>query len=336
MRRWVRNDPASRAETGRTTVSKVNGDVKMSTKGRQAKAEAMTIESARAQGLLIEAIPLAAIDADYLVRDRLVQDEDELTSLMTSLSARGQQMPIEVTRLSDQPGRYGLISGWRRLAAMRKLSAETRDPRFGEIRALVIMPDSAQDAYVAMIEENEIRVNLSHYERARIALRAVHEGVFPDQRSALRGLYGATTRSKRSKIGTFMSLVNSFDGVLQHPTAISEKLGLSLAREILRDEKFAEKLSDKLRKAPLRTAPEEIRILTQAVLAAGPKPPAVPLVPPASPGRADPSARAPRHETVGGVSLRYNPEKARIDLAGEQVDEAFFADLLDWISRRSV
>lgn len=290
----------------------------------------LTMEQARARGLVIDTLALDRIDVDYLVRDRLLLDEDELTSLMSSLVQRGQQMPIEVTRHPDRDGEFGLISGWRRIQALSKLYSETGDPRFNQVRALIITPETAQDAYVTMIEENEIRVNLSFYERARIALRAVHEGVFATQRDALRGLYGSSTRSKRSKIGTFMVLVDAFDGVLQHPTFISEKLGLSLAREMVRDLGFAERLADTLRKAPSRTAPEEMRLLNRFIQDAqsGPEPTVV--IPPVS-KRPKTETHA---ETVGTVKLRFVPEKAKIELAGAEIDEDFYTDLKKWIEDR--
>ena len=50
----------------------------------------------RAMGRIIQALPLDAIDVGYLVRDRMLADADELSVLMESLKARGQQTPIEV------------------------------------------------------------------------------------------------------------------------------------------------------------------------------------------------------------------------------------------------
>ncbi|WP_050931601.1 ParB/RepB/Spo0J family partition protein [Aestuariivita boseongensis] len=306
----------------------------MSSDSAQAKPKPMTIKTAREKGLLIEEIPLDQIDPHFLVRDRLVQDEDEMASLKSSIKARGQQIPIEVARLSDNSDRFGLISGWRRFMALRELQEETGNPAFGVIRALVIAPGNAQDAYLAMIEENEIRVNLSFYERARIALRAVHEGVFPDTRKALQGLYASSTRSKRSKIGTFVSLVDRFDGVLQHPTAISEKLGLALARELVRDASFAERVSERLRKAPLRTPHEEARILTQALGSFGfpeePQPEETRVVEP----RPRHATAPARKEVIGSLRLQYRPESAAIKLSGDDVDDAFFEDLMEWIAKR--
>ena len=109
------------------------------------------LTSARAEGRLIENLPLQAIDTSYLVRDRLVQDVDDMVALMASIEARGQQTPIEVVLL-DAPRKgctHGLISGWRRLTALSQLREVHRGPdgdRFGVNKARVIAPDSRQAA----------------------------------------------------------------------------------------------------------------------------------------------------------------------------------------------
>ncbi|KIC18698.1 ParB/RepB/Spo0J family partition protein [Leisingera sp. ANG-DT] len=225
------------------------------------------LENARAKGLMIEELPLAAIDENHLVRDRIEQDEEELQSLMDSIRARGQQTPAEVVPLEDAFGgrTHGLISGWRRLTALRRLYEETSDPQFATLKALVIHPDSAEGAYVAMVEENEIRVNLSHYERARIAVRACKEGVFTRRKYALQALFGNATRAKRSKIGSFVTLVEALDAVLFYPTAISEKLGLALVRAIEADEGFAERATAALQAADRSTPEAELAVLTRLV-----------------------------------------------------------------------
>jgi ParB family chromosome partitioning protein len=81
----------------------------------------------------------------------------KMDALKASLAARGQQTPIEVVELVE--GRYGLISGWRRLHALRANGAKT-------VKAIITAPREVSDAYVAMIEKNEIRVDLSYFERA--------------------------------------------------------------------------------------------------------------------------------------------------------------------------
>ena len=83
-----------------------------------------------------------------------------------------------------------------------------------------------------MVEENEIRVGLSYYERARIAARAAELGVFPDTASALARLFASASRAKRSKIGSFLRLYTALDDRLRFPAAIPERLGLRLARAL--------------------------------------------------------------------------------------------------------
>lgn len=296
----------------------------------------LTLAEAREQGQVIDLIPVDRIDGDYLVRDRMVQEEDDLQALMASIQARGQQMPIEIVRLDreDAEPRFGLISGWRRLTALRRLHRDTDDPRFAVARALVVRPETAQDAYLAMVEENEIRVDVSHYERARIALKAVEQGVFPDQRAALRGLYASTTRSKRSKIGTFVGLVEAFDDILNFPTAISEKLGLAMAREMVRDEGFAPRLRIALARNPRPTPATEVKVLVGAlteVAARTPEPEPAPDPLPAR--RKDHSALSEPVEIplVEGLTLRFHPARNRLELIGDRVTDDLAHEIAEFL-----
>ena len=98
------------------------------------------VESARAEGRLLQAVPLEAIDLGYLVRDRLLDPlNEEMDSLKQSLRARGQQTPVELVALEGAPG-YGLISGLRRVTALRQLYEETGEARFATALARLIRP----------------------------------------------------------------------------------------------------------------------------------------------------------------------------------------------------
>jgi len=167
------------------------------------------LAEARATGRMIVPIVLDAIDDSYLVRDRASVDQEDMDVLRDSLRARGQQTPIEVVELDS--GRYGLISGWRRLMALRELHAEAGEDRFAKVSAVVRFPETAADAYLAMVEENEVRANLSFYERARIAVKG-------DER-------------------------------LRFPANIPEKLGLAIAAKLKADQGFRRQLSEALRKS---------------------------------------------------------------------------------------
>ena len=287
------------------------------------------MEALRASGRVIEAIPLDCIDESHLVRDRIEQDDEEMAALIASIEARGQQTPIEVVRLPhpEQGREYGLVSGWRRLVALRSLYARETEPRFATIRALVIAPDSAQDTYVAMVEENEIRVNLSHYERARIAYRSSREGVFPTPRVALQTLYSAVPRARRSKIGSFITLVERLDDTLRFPTAINEKLGLALVREINASDGFAETLVQSLISTPRQTAAQELAVL-QAALA--PPAPSKATAPVAAPKAAKPEAEPPA--LPDGLSVRY--QVGRLVIEGDGVTPTLHKAVLAWLAKR--
>ncbi len=242
------------------------------------------VRSARDEGRLIETLALDAIEAGYLVRDRLLAPMDEdMQALVESLRARGQQTPVDVVDMGG--GRYGLISGLRRLTALTRLFSETGDPRFGRIRARIVVPGDAAEAYRAMVEENEIRAGLSLYERARIVAKAVEAGVFPDSRDALLTLYAAASRAKRSKIKSALGVVEALDGALRFPTAHGERLLLDLSRALEGDAGLADRLRGVLEATPADTPEAEQARLTEAL-----RPVAAPAPAPVVPEVASPAA----------------------------------------------
>lgn len=303
---------------------------------------AETLRAAREGGRMILALPLDRIDAGYLVRDRVAADEEEMGALMESLRARGQQTPIEVTGLGGE--RYGLISGWRRMQALERLHRETGEARFATILALLRRPDQASDAYLAMVEENEIRVGLSFYERARIAAKAVEQGVYPTEKAALLDLFRAASRAKRSKIRSFLTIVHALDGALRHPAAIGERLGLALAKALEADPALAKALRKGLETDPPQSAEaEQARLVAaagerdgtdapDAMAAEAPAPHPAGRKSPPAPRRAAPSGEEGAElEPLPGLHLRIRPDGA-LTLQGPAVDAAFRSRLLAWLA----
>lgn len=230
------------------------------------------MQAARREGRLVLALPLDQIDPNHLVRDRTRLDAAEMATLIDSLRERGQQTPIEVSALED--GRYGLISGWRRLNALRQLDAPT-------VLALVRDPQDAAEAYLAMVEENEVRADLSYYERARIVVRAVEEGVFETEKKALLSLFRSASRAKRSKIKSFIDVVRGLGDLLQFPEDMGERMGLRLSKALGEDG-----MQDRLRAALVPPAPDaetEQSALSAALTPAREKP-AGPVVRQLTPG----------------------------------------------------
>jgi hypothetical protein len=222
------------------------------------------LSRARAEGRMILPVPLDRIETDYLVRDRVALDDDEMRALITSLRTRGQQTPIELAELGG--GRFGLISGWRRCQALARLAAETGESRYATVLALVRRPTESAEAYLAMVEENEIRVGLSYFERARIVAKSVDQGVFETKSDALRGLFGSASRAKRSKIGSFLPVVAALDGVLRFPEAVGERLGLSLSKA-LEEPGFAQGLRKTLADGAAGSPEAEQTLLAEALAA---------------------------------------------------------------------
>ncbi len=222
---------------------------------------AAELSAARTEGRLIQRVPLTAIDPQFLVRDRVVMDDEEMAALVASLTARGQQTPIEVSDLGG--GRYGLISGFRRYTALCQIAAE--NPAIDTVLSVIRPPQEAAEAYLAMVEENEVRVDLSFYERGRIVARAKDAGVYRTDALALSALFAHVPRARRSKIGSFVGLVRALDEVLRFPTAISEKLGLALVKQLGSDPSFDARVRDALMATPPATAAEEVAVLTRCL-----------------------------------------------------------------------
>ena len=275
----------------RMPIADVAGD----TAGRAALEEvAREMTRAEDEGRIVRKIGLAEIDRDRLQRDRRHIDAEELEALQASIEARGQQTPVEVMATGE--GRFGLISGLRRLMALDALG-ET------EVLALVRRPDSAAEAYVAMVEENEIRANLSFYERAAIAWEATDAGVFPDAGQAVAELFGSAPAAKRWKIRKFGTIHALLGDVLRFPEAIPEKLGLALVDRLESDLPFFRRLKDRLRKTPAADAAAERAVLEKAL-------------------RDGKAAPKPAKETLApGIALEA--KTGRVVLSGTGVDAAF-------------
>lgn len=201
---------------------------------RRDEAQAAAFRAAEGQGRLIQAIGLDEIEPDSLQRDRTVLEDEALEELEHSINAHGLRLPIEVYALKDPKGRkrYGLLSGYRRLIAQRNLLARTGEDRFALIKAIHRDPQEMGGAFVAMVEENEIRQDLSHYERGRIAVIATQQGAFGSSEEAVAGMFAAASKAKRSKIRSFALIFEELGDVLRHPEGLREKDGLRLAQAL--------------------------------------------------------------------------------------------------------
>lgn len=311
------------APVPRPPIAQVAGDVALTAAFEEVQAE---LQAAQREGRMVLSLPLDAVQGDYLIRDRQSNDPEDMAALKVSLTARGQQTPIEVVALED--GSFGLISGWRRLLALSELLAETGAVRFGTINALLRQPEDRSAAYVAMIEENEIRADLSIYERARIALLSVRAGVYDSEKQALQTLYSAVSFSKRSKVKSFFPLVDALDEVLCYPGQIPERLGLALSKALVADTTLGARLCAALA-AQSNPAPAEERAVLEAHL----------RLPNQQNRESNATVRidlSPEITPISGRSLiapgiHISAGRGRVELVGDGVNGGFIDRLSEWL-----
>lgn len=266
-------------------------------------ADAERYRRALDSGLLVHEVRLGDIAPAAMSRDRMAVDTEEMEELIASIRAHGVRLPIEVYETEPNPEegirRYGLISGWRRLMAMTSLMIESRGEAFTTIKAIIRPRGNAAEAYVSMVEENEIRSNLSQYERGRIAVLATGQGAFKSVEEAVNALFHAGSKAKRSKIRAFAVLHEELGDILHHADKLSEKQGLRIVNAIRSG--LSEHLRDALAKGQAmgvdRDAADEWALLEPIII----KSEAVDK-PYKSPGR--PRQTPPRRTEVGDTYVK--------------------------------
>ena len=241
-----RSETPSRPARGLAPIAQVAAEsaAEAQTEGADARADRARIEAdsarlkaAQEQGLLMVEIPLDEIDEGAMIRDRMTMSEEAITELRLSIAAHGLRLPIEVFEV-ETPGstghRYGLLSGYRRLLATRGLLELTEAEKYRKIRAIVRPREDTGSAFVSMIEENEVREELSHFERGRIAVIAANQGAFANTEDAVDKLYATGSKAKRSKIRSFALIFEELGDMLQFPERLTERRGLRLAAALRR------------------------------------------------------------------------------------------------------
>ena len=230
-----RSETPARPNPSTAPIAQVAADAAFASNPEPAKArldrlDAERLRDAQARGLVVTEIPTHEIHTDTMIRDRTVIDGEAMAELQASITANGLRLPIEVFKTDDG---YALLSGYRRLLAVRALeSAGANDGRYTHIKAFIRPATDTATAFTAMVEENEVRANLSHFERGRIAVIAAQEGAFENTEAAVNGLFAAASKSKRSKVKSFAEVFEMLGDMLQHAEALTERRGLRLARAL--------------------------------------------------------------------------------------------------------
>jgi ParB family transcriptional regulator, chromosome partitioning protein len=173
-------------------------------------------------------IPIDQIDADSLIRDRSLDDPAALDDLTRSIREIGLRQPVEVFGIEtddNHPRPYGLISGYRRLHACRALGHT-------DIPALLCNPADLPAAMAAMVAENEVRAQITPWEKGKLIRKLVQEGVFADGEAAIAALHPAASRQHRARIRNAYAVVDAFSHSFTTPerltTARIDRLAMAL------------------------------------------------------------------------------------------------------------
>lgn len=213
-------------------------------------------------GLVVDMIPVEAVHATKLVRDRSARVDADLDDLKASIRALGLSNPIRVEQVGE--GRYELVQGWRRLAAYRALLAETGDAAYARIPAgLMARGETLESLYRRMVDENMVRKDISWAEMANLA-RAYAEDEATgcrDLDQAVNLLFATANPQKRSYVRRFAFLMRAMETSLEHAEAIPRQLGLAVASRIENEAGSSGELVRALAAAPGRTAEQELAIL---------------------------------------------------------------------------
>jgi ParB family chromosome partitioning protein len=278
-------------------------------------------------------LPLDSIDAEALPRDRSSLDPAALAELRRSIAATGLRQPIEVFELADPapPLRYGLISGLRRLTALRALSAA--DPaRPATIDAFLRSPESLPQAVTRMVEENDIRAALSPWEQARIAVVTQREGLFPTLDAAVAALYPAADRNRRGRLRAVAGVVEDLDGHFTAPETLSLRQCLRLATALRAD--FGPLLRTALGESRA-TAPEAQWALIEPILREAETLPADTGTPQANPTPTRPGRPRRMIHLRHGLTIRreLTPDGWLLRFTGPLATGTLMDEMLDEIER---
>lgn len=133
------------------------------------------------------------IDGSF-VRDRLEDDEQDFSDLVTAIRDRGQDTPILVRPHPTVAGRYMVVFGHRRLRAAKALERKVR---------AVVKDLKDSDHVVAQGQENSARANLSFLEKALFAAEIARRQYDGDNAIALSALsIDRATLSKMLAVST--------------------------------------------------------------------------------------------------------------------------------------
>ena len=232
----------------------------------RAENDALAHEHVRLKkaGLITDLIPLSAIRADKLTRDRAPGRDAEIDELKQSIRDVGLSNPIRVEQVGDV---YELIQGFRRFTAYAELYAETGDETFARIPAGInAKGENLLRLYRQMVDENLVRRGVSFGEMAQLAINYRKQAAEVDGYDhAVELLFASSGRQKRSYIKHFVRLLAATEGRIHHIDSIPRALGLAVVRRLDENPEGQGLLNRMLSAAPDSTAEQEQAVLSDFV-----------------------------------------------------------------------
>lgn len=274
------------------------------------------------EGLITDLVPLDAIRAEKLARDRTAGPDPELDELKTSIREIGLSNPIRVEKNPD--GTFELVQGMRRLSAFRALFAETGDERYARIPAGILAEGSRDEQYRRMVDENLVRKDISFAEMGALALTYAGDPAngCEDVDKAVGVLFKSASYTKRSYIRAFASLLSVLGDLLAHANDMPRNLGVDLKRRIDADPDLLPRAREALAMRPDRSSAEEMTVLRGLLAAEQPEGQgaAVPVQTGDKTRKAKTTFQISRSRGVakcsasnGRIDLRYNLDFTRVD-----------------------
>ncbi len=308
----------------------------------RAENDALAHEHVRLQqlGLVLQELPLDAVDTFKLTRDRAKGPDFELEELKQSILEIGLSNPIRVEPRAD--GRYELIQGYRRLSAFRALLDETGDERWARIPAAITpQGESLEGLYRRMVDENLVRKDISFAEMARLAVDYAADPATSesDPDKAVAVLFKSAGYQKRSYIRSFIKVVGRLDGLLHFPQDMPRALGLALAGRLEEDPGLVDIVKADLSGWDNRSVQDELGVLRRVAGlddGAGELPPPAPKVKLPAAAKAKTSFQLDRREgrakctaSAGKLEIRLNRDFTTIDRRRLELAVQALLDQLD-------
>lgn len=208
-----------------------------------------------------ELIPMQLIAAHAFLRDRTAPDPEALAELRHSILTDGLRQPIELVELSEPLDgcTYALVSGMRRLTAMREIARLKGQEDTATIPAFLRAPQTMVQILRDIAAENEQHAPVSIYEKGRFLVQAVQEGYVDTLDSAISQLFPGTQRAKTYRLRAAAEVAEALEGRLSTPEALTQNQIEQLATALRKG--FGDLLEQVLKQHPAQPLPLQMQAL---------------------------------------------------------------------------